>query len=96
MTMKSIERSGAALESVTPDDWIVCNCAECGCLLLGDAMRSRYAVAPSGYFFVAGRVNGRPHCRGCLRARKPPPGRATPEDGGGPWQQNVVRQLEGE
>lgn len=68
----------------------VVNCAECGKLLSADG---NLGPLPS----ISGRILNRPYCYACLRCRpKPPPGRGTMEDDGGPWQQNAVRILEGD
>jgi hypothetical protein len=53
-----------------PDDWIVCNCANCQRILLSDAMRDRHHEPTFGYWYVAARVDGRPYCRRCLRSRQ--------------------------
>ena len=78
----------------------VCNCCQCKCLLLGtheaawwnelDA-RERRKWPP----MVAGRLDGRPYCAGCLKGKRRGVGRAAVrEDGDSPGQQDALRAWE--
>lgn len=78
---------------IDPDDVKMCNCAGCNIEIVGESMKD-YARA-SYLPCVEGRILGRPYCRRCLNFRQPPPGRGT-TDGGSPWQENAVRDMEGE
>jgi hypothetical protein len=59
-----------------------CNCAGCSAMLQGDQ--------------IAGRVRSRPYCEKCLEPHPLPAGRAPRQEDMGPWQENAVRQLEGD
>lgn len=82
-----------------PDDWICCNCCECGCLLSGRVMRPK-ALDAKGRLrkgvppVVAGSVGGRPACAGCREPREQKAwrdrGRETPRG----WD-DLFRALEG-
>ncbi len=79
------------------DDLRYCNCAQCGVELLGESMGNRVLAMALGLEqeqMVKGRILGRPFCGSCLVVRKPPPSAATPEEDGGPWQQNAIRDME--
>ena len=55
----------AALEDVR-----MCNCADCGCTLLGiqqpDSVQPLLADLEARTPYVAGRIKGRPYCERCL------------------------------
>lgn len=51
-----------------PDDLVVCNCADCGCLLRARDQRTTSADA-AAIPKVAGRIRERPYCQTCLSAR---------------------------
>jgi hypothetical protein len=79
------------------DDWLMCNCSQCGVELLAQSMRATLAAGVltiDDPGFVAGRIFGRPFCAGCLRVRPIPAGAGKAEDDGGPWQQNAVKDME--
>lgn len=61
------------------DDWTVCNCCDCGRILLGDLMKGlfktqRYQKYTDHPPFVAGRITeglrSKPYCLECLLAEK--------------------------
>lgn len=81
------------------DDVKLCNCAECGCELLGESMviwlgsltEKDQRELPG---LVYCRVWGRPYCMECAERQSRTSLSATREEDGGPWQQNAVRALE--
>ena len=64
-----------------PAELLVCNCANCGCLLIAASERGRLPNPPP------------PDCPACLSVRKPPQKPAT-KDPDSPWQQNAIRDME--
>lgn len=84
-------------EADIPDDVKVCNCADCGCLLVAggyitwiiDRIRSQLPTPEMAFH----RVNGRPYCNGCMSVVRPPPCAAS-KDECSPWGENAVRALE--
>lgn len=59
-------------------DIMLCNCAECGCALLGNGMILAFSTGLlpypyNTYSFVAARVRGRPYCGRCLSVAHQPP-----------------------
>lgn len=82
------------------EDVKLCNCAECGCELLGDSMRVWYFSHSEDKRkqlpqLVYLHLNGRPYCMGCSR-KKPPPQRKGTRNDISPWQENAIRHLEDE
>lgn len=61
-------------ERLDPDDVILCNCAGCDRELWGWRMAHRGSylsdALPHGVEMLAGRMNGRPYCVGCLHPAK--------------------------
>lgn len=84
----------------------VCNCCQCGVLLLGDYQPPWPVGVTNLPGFVDLRINGRPYCATCVRDYRRPdgtrPGAEIPETGGtlgNNWYSeascdNVVRALE--
>jgi len=80
------------------EDVKICNCAGCGRELLAGRYRTRRSRLPEQVRdnpIVAGHILDRPYCAACLTVREITPGRSTPDDDGGPWQQNAVKAMEG-
>lgn len=85
--------------AVDPESIRYCDCAVCGRELLGESLENvQLAMSHFGPDHlpgrVAGRVWGRPLCHACLEPHAPPPGRATADDGPGPWYENARRAAE--
>lgn len=83
------------------DDLRVCNCCECGAVLLGPREADRqfrlHKGLPAWLPTYAIVMRGRPYCPPCSHPRHVPAGRAGPaDDGPGPWGENAVRHLEGD
>lgn len=55
--------------SKLPQDYVLVNCAECGCELSASLYQAR-GLGEHAPPLVGGRVNGRPYCSGCLSARR--------------------------
>jgi hypothetical protein len=83
---------------MSPDDVKLCDCADCGRVMLGESMglwattlsatqRARWPV------LVGGRVRGRPYCHSCLAGKRVPAGRSGRLHNDGS-QDNAVRCLE--
>lgn len=80
----------------------LCNCADCGIVLLGKQRYDRIRPIPERLLFVSGRIDGRPYCYRCLHWR----GRSFRVHHGvpstefdtdpGPWQENAIRAWEDE
>ena len=79
---------------MTGDDLLLVNCAQCGLEMLGET--HRYLAKKRSLPAIAGRLNGRPFCCKCIAVRKPPNKAATRDDGPSPWQENAIRDMEGE
>jgi hypothetical protein len=63
---------------MTLDDIRLCNCAACGCDLLGDTMHGYIDTVPDlGELppFVFGRISGRTYCEECFEEKTTPQGR---------------------
>lgn len=85
-----------------PEDTFVCNCCQCGSLLIGQKSRPWHeklsAEVKKAYPLIAGRIQGRPYCGGCLyrreqRDRKRSRRAVSVESSG--WQDNMIRAIEG-
>lgn len=59
------------MDNELPEDCLVCNCAQCGNLLIGEN-QSRRELPQDAPPTVGGRIHGRPYCRGCLTVRPIP------------------------
>ena len=83
-----------------PEDVKVCNCASCGCLLLGKNMaawrcRQKKEVQEELPLVVYGHILGRPYCGPCLRAKpRPTTGGYEGSKDDDPGQQNALRTWE--
>lgn len=85
------------------DDLKMCNCAECGRLLLGSVhrmWRNTLTLKQQDSYppLVSGRINGRPYCRACLylnTVRGRDGARyGLPRSDNDPAQDNAVRRME--
>lgn len=84
-------------------DLRVCNCADCGRLLLGESMKDYWLSLDDERKeqrqLVAGRILDRPYCYDCLRVSYPGGGNVRDvmwDTDDNPSQQNAVRALEGD
>ena len=50
-------------------DWKTCRCAGCSCRLFGESMRDVPGL-PGYTEHVAGRTDGRPYCKACLKPKR--------------------------
>lgn len=86
-------------ENVIPPRVKVCNCAYCGCLLIGQSMRKWYKNQSSERRrslppLMACRVGGRPYCSTCSSPKYPPAGRSGPVEDNNPWGDNALKDFE--
>lgn len=79
----------------------VCNCAQCGRLLIGPQSENEFhafffAIKKPSYLPYVGRwINERPYCYDCLAVKMPRTGRYEgPDDEQTPWQHLAVRAWE--
>ena len=83
-----------------PDNVTLCNCAECGCDLIGGKSLAWYRERSEAEKMtiptpVLGRINGRPYCCSCL-SKKNPYARPGRKEDMAPSQENAIRNLEGD
>lgn len=99
--MRDLNGRRGARGAATPEIKL-CNCAECGCELLGESMFPWVLERPDreraelpGVVYC--RVKGRPYCKACAERPAPRPFSSWggPHDGEpSPWLENAVRELE--
>ena len=80
-----------------PDDVFVCNCAECGQLLIGKKSSEwwkKHKDEDDCPPLMATRICGRPYCSICAMPRAKSPGRSLVVREDSPFGENAIRALE--